>query len=251
MFKNKDTSFEIATTMANHLVGETLEKKAENISKFAKAMDYLNAVAEIFDDLGLAIEAEATTILLEKVAGKKTKKKSKKKVSLKKDPEVDNLTPEKMVSNLKHKGWVFNADDGHSKGCMCSKCVDVNDLRHGDDCVCHLCLHNDENEDFDTNKDFSHHIERDDNYADFMDVLNDDDFEDELNSNDHKYRHPVMLPPKHRDTIIPVPKGYDHRGTSNWDYVQEPEITPFNERHFDHADEDAETVPPPGGRFNR
>jgi hypothetical protein len=194
MFKKQDISNEIANSMESALVSNEIEKRAENLSKYAKAMDYLNVVAELFDDLGLRKEAEATTLLMEVVAGKKKSKpkaKSKSKTKKKKttDPAIKGLTPEKMVENLKHKGWVFNADDGkHSSGCMCSMCMDVNDFRHGDDCICSFCMDDDDKDpdisgllgndagepDIEPADSDDKTLRSDDNYAEFMDLLADD-----------------------------------------------------------------------------
>jgi hypothetical protein len=158
MFNKKDISSELAESMANNLVGNTIEKKAEGLNKLATAIDHLNDAAETFDNLGMNKEAEALTTFLEIIAGKKSKKKSKPSKSKKKpskskksDPATKGLTGEKMVDNLKEKGWVFNAEDhndanDHTDGCMCSMCMDVNDVRHGDDCVCSICMKDDEND---------------------------------------------------------------------------------------------------------
>jgi len=158
MFNKKDISSELAESMASNLVGNTIEKKAEGLNKLATAIDHINDAAETFDHLGMNKEAEALTTLLEIIAGKKSKKKSKPSKSKKKpskskksDPATKGLTGEKMVSNLKEKGWVFNAEDhndadDHTDGCMCSMCMDVNDVRHGDDCVCSICMKDDEND---------------------------------------------------------------------------------------------------------
>lgn len=114
MFNKADASTEIAASMETNLISSAIEKQAAPLTKFAKALDYLNSVAEIFDELGLNKEAEITTTLLEVIAKKKkTKPKSKKKVhkSRKKSPATKDLTSDKMEENLKEKGWVFNADD--------------------------------------------------------------------------------------------------------------------------------------------
>src|SRR5271170_1828279 len=105
MFNKKDVSAELAASMESHLVTHVIEKQAEQMNKFAKALDYLNSVAEIFDELGLVKEAEATTTFMEVIAKKKSKKKSKTKVkskvkskrrsSKKKDPATEGLTSEK------------------------------------------------------------------------------------------------------------------------------------------------------------
>lgn len=129
MFKKEDASLEIANVMESNLLTHAIEKKTEGLNKFAKALDYLNSVAEIFDDLGLEKEAEAATILMEVVAKKKKKpaKKSKKvkvnKKVKKTDPATKSLDSKKMVKNLEEKGWVFNADD-HDDSCKCLMCDD-------------------------------------------------------------------------------------------------------------------------------
>lgn len=113
MFKKAAGSLEsdILDSMEKNLVSNALEN-TYSFNKIAQAADYLNAAAEIFDDVGLSKEAEVITIVLEALA--KSKKKVKKPSKKSKDPSTKNLTPEKMVSNLKGKGWVFNADDDTS-----------------------------------------------------------------------------------------------------------------------------------------
>lgn len=111
-------SNEIEQSMQDYLIAND---KDENINKFAHAIDRLNAVAEIFDDLGLYSEAEATTQLIEVIAKKRGKKnKTTKKTN--KAKNTKNLNPERMVKNLKEKGWVFNNNDHYE--CMCSMCMD-------------------------------------------------------------------------------------------------------------------------------
>lgn len=39
------------------------------------------------------------------------------------DPAVRELTSEKMLNNLEHKGWVFNADDHNADSCMATDCM--------------------------------------------------------------------------------------------------------------------------------
>ena len=133
MFKSKiNFADEIAESMQSNLSNALIKKEAsdngdEKMKKFSSALDQLNQVAILFDELGLDKEAEAATILLEVVAAKKkvkkktksksthTKSKSKSSPAKKKktvDEAVKDLDSEKMLDNLKHKGWVFNADDG-------------------------------------------------------------------------------------------------------------------------------------------
>lgn len=120
MFKKYDASAEIANAMEKVIVSNAMDKKSHNLTKLATAVEYLNNAAEIFDDVGLHKEAEFATMLLESLAGKKksktkpkskSKSKSKSRKSRKSDPATKGLSSEKMVSNLKEKGWVFNADD--------------------------------------------------------------------------------------------------------------------------------------------
>lgn len=152
MFIRKNASSEIEDLMESHLITHAVEKKEEHLTKFAKAIDYLNSIAEIFDEIGLTKEAEAATTFLEIVAAKKSKKKpakskskpKQKPVAKSKPKKKNDLTSEKMVGNLKEKGWMFNeANDKHDDDCMCSNCMDTNFAKdkpnHGHDCVCHKC----------------------------------------------------------------------------------------------------------------
>lgn len=219
MFDKKDVSAEIAASMQTNLVSHGIDKQAEQMNKFAKALDYLNSVAEIFDELGLRREAEATTTLLEVVAAKKSKKKSKTKAktkvkskrrskSRKNDSATKGLTSDKMVNNLKEKGWVFNADDDfsfaddHHDSCMCSDCMDADDNYH-----------------FDTDEDSSYHIdrndaeyERDEKEQDlarmFHDLEDEDDMRRDFEDDDSfDYR---SLRPQNRDTLSSTPSAKRH-----------------------------------------
>ena len=107
MFNKKSSEQEILESMENSLISDFLEKESKPFSKLDSAISHINIAAELFDDVGLTAEAEEMTELLEKIA----KKKKKTKKSKKKDSASKGLTSEKMVENLKEKGWVFNADD--------------------------------------------------------------------------------------------------------------------------------------------
>lgn len=139
MFKYANSSEEIALNMEKALATLDSEKQeTESVEHFSKAIEHLNAASELFETVGLVKEAEATTRLLEVIAKKKkpkskpTKSKSKSKPKAKSTKKTDEamkgLTSEKMVSNLKEKGWVFNVDD-----------LDLND-DHEDDCDCSMCV---------------------------------------------------------------------------------------------------------------
>jgi len=124
MFNKKDASAEIATSMEKVLVASAIDKQTEGLTKVSLAIEHLNAAAEIFDTVGLRKHAEVATVLLESLAAKKKKPKAKSKSkskskakshkskSKKSDSATKDLTSEKMLDNLAHKGWVFNADDG-------------------------------------------------------------------------------------------------------------------------------------------
>jgi hypothetical protein len=219
MFNEIDASAEIAASMESNLVSHAIEKREEHINKFAKALDYLNSVAEIFDEIGLNKEAEITTTLLEVIAAKKHKKKQKHKSKskskskggrsvksvLKNDPPTEDLTSEKMVENLKHKGWIFNADDfnfgnDHHDSCMCSMCMDY-------------MTRDDTNYDFDVDYNSVYHLprdKRDDNWTDFDPYEKDEAEQDlarmfhELSEHDFENesypgeKHQTMLPPPHK-----------------------------------------------------
>ncbi len=104
MFKLNESVFDEVT--------EQLEK---NLNKFAsdnatikdkklvEALELLNISAESLENFGFEKEANIITKLIVVAA--------KKKKSIKKDPHTSGLTSEKMISNLKNKGTVFNADD--------------------------------------------------------------------------------------------------------------------------------------------
>jgi hypothetical protein len=199
MFNKNDFSTEIASAMENNLVGNGIEKQAASINKYAKALDYLNAVAEIFDELGLQSEAEATTMLLEVIAKKKSKKKpskskskSKSRKSKKNDPATKGLTSGKMEDNLKEKGWVFNADDGfadgHHDSCMCSMCMDADDD--------HFDMNAYDADDGDDNYTYEKDEHEQDLARRFHELLNSDEEEfEDVGEDDFEPRHRNVMPP--------------------------------------------------------
>jgi hypothetical protein len=71
MFKPDSSAQEIARQMAENLMRRANEKKFAAVDNLNKAVDHLQAAAEIFDDAGLYAEAEAITSFLEKMADKK------------------------------------------------------------------------------------------------------------------------------------------------------------------------------------
>ena len=67
MFKTASFEQELMQSMSEKLVENQTENQY-SYNKIAKAADYLNAAAEIFDDTGMHKEAEVITRLLEKMA---------------------------------------------------------------------------------------------------------------------------------------------------------------------------------------
>ncbi len=126
MFKHKPDINEIAAAMERHLVEGAINKQAQVEERLFKAADYLNSAAEIFDESGLVAQAELITAVLESLAAKKSKKKLKskpKKVEPKKNPFKKAPSSEKMVSNLKEKGWVFDESKAADKQCADDNCA--------------------------------------------------------------------------------------------------------------------------------
>jgi hypothetical protein len=77
-----------------------------------KAGECLHAALEILEEAGLQVRAEQVLQVLTKIAIKHHKKDKVKDPGKPHNFHMKNLTPERMVENLKHHGTVFNmADD--------------------------------------------------------------------------------------------------------------------------------------------
>lgn len=107
MFLRKNASSEIEVAFQETIVKNAADKQTAGLTKLAEAVELVGNAAEIFDSVGMHKEAEVMTIVLESLAAKKKKKKP----AAKSKKDDSKLTSEKMVDNLKTKGWVFNADD--------------------------------------------------------------------------------------------------------------------------------------------
>lgn len=171
MFIKKSFVDEIANSMERHLVDGAINKQAEKQAQLVKAADYLNAAAEIFDESGMVAHAEVITSVLESLAAKKKdknkakdKKKAKKPV---KKPAKKAPTSEKMVSNLKEKGWMFDESDAHDSNCADDNCAMCGDMSYSDD-------DKDSDELYSMLDDFKSNSDN----MDFEDELDFDDFED-------------------------------------------------------------------------
>lgn len=141
MFIKKSFAEEIAIAMDNQLVDGAINKQAEKEARLVKAADYLNAAAEIFDETGMVAHAELITSLIEVLAAKKSKKDKNKakdrKFKNKSKKPAKKLTSEKMVDNLKEKGWMFDENGCSDHGYDFSNCSDScsGDKSYSDDKV--------------------------------------------------------------------------------------------------------------------
>ena len=68
MFKKANFEDEIYRSMEKQLISNKVEDK-HGFSRIAKAVEYLGAAAEIFDQAGMTDEAEEITQVLEELAG--------------------------------------------------------------------------------------------------------------------------------------------------------------------------------------
>lgn len=128
MFNKKSSVDEIMQSMQHQLVDGAINKMAETQAQLVKAADFLNAAAEIFDETGLSVQAEVVTAVLESLAAKKKSKKKKTKAKVK--PKAPSS--EKMVENLKEKGWVFDESGAKDQNHADDNCADVNCAVHND-----------------------------------------------------------------------------------------------------------------------
>ncbi len=93
MFLKKSNIDELSSSLET-ILNTQANAEAINFNKRKSIiMQCLAEAANLFDDSGLESEAEIITELMQKLAN-------------------ENLSSDKMLSNLEHKGWVFNADDG-------------------------------------------------------------------------------------------------------------------------------------------
>src|SRR5271166_2985028 len=101
MIKKSIFEDELITAMQQQLVKQGTQREFDHLEQ---AAEYLNSAAEIFEDMGMAKNAEEVIHILYKIAEYHHDKTN----SNHKDPHVKGLTPDKMVMNLKEHGIVFN-----------------------------------------------------------------------------------------------------------------------------------------------
>ena len=144
MFIKKSSADEIMNSMEQHLI-EAASGSSERSNKLIKAAEYLNTVAEIFDEAGLNEESEVVTSVLESLAGKKKKEVKKEEKDKKKDLSKDK--EDKSDKKDKSKGkklppWLMKDKDGkvvkkanseHDMNCADMNCADCGDTSYAMD----------------------------------------------------------------------------------------------------------------------
>lgn len=100
MFLKKSSYEDFSAELESNLKKAEREPIVQKIANESKAITCLIKAANLLDEIGLESQANVVTKLLEKISWNV--------------PELDtsDLTSEKMIENIKNKGWVFNADDG-------------------------------------------------------------------------------------------------------------------------------------------
>lgn len=93
--KNADID-EIAYSLEYNIINLENAENDRMEERRANALNYLMVAANLLDEAELEIEASMVTQILAKFA---------------EHDSTSNLTSEKMLSNLEHIGWVFNASD--------------------------------------------------------------------------------------------------------------------------------------------
>jgi hypothetical protein len=95
----------------------------QGINDLPRAVGFLQAAMEIFEEAGLTAQSDKILAVLSKIAeneadqqdarGKPHRPRNPAKIS---DPHTKGLTPNKMVENYKHYGIPFNmTDDGKAE----------------------------------------------------------------------------------------------------------------------------------------
>jgi|WetSurMetagenome_2_1015567.scaffolds.fasta_scaffold694597_2 hypothetical protein len=96
---------------------ELVKTANQDVSSLDKAVDYLNSAIEIFENAGMATQANQVLKIISKIACDENDAKYKKPKNPTKvhDGHTNGLTSERMTNNLKNHGTVFNlSDDGQA-----------------------------------------------------------------------------------------------------------------------------------------
>ena len=107
MFLDKTTEEEFFASLEGHLNKNHSFDSDLKDRRVSDLNAYLKHAASALARAGLRKEAEC----VEMVAAELN------------DPSVRGLTSDKMLNNLEHKGWVFNADDHNADSCMTADCM--------------------------------------------------------------------------------------------------------------------------------
>ncbi len=96
---NQSALNEVLENLEINLKKTASEQLTINENKLVEAVELLNSSAEMLEQFGFEKEADLLTQLTV--------------LAVKGDPHTEHLTTEKMVNNLKHKGIMFDANDGN------------------------------------------------------------------------------------------------------------------------------------------
>lgn len=110
MFLKKSSYDEFTTELEIKLQQVKTAPDVEKIARESKAIKNLIAAANLLDEMGLEKQAAEITEIIEKFAWHDPA------IDVANDPAVKGLTEEKMLENLKTKGWVFNTDESSVPG---------------------------------------------------------------------------------------------------------------------------------------
>lgn len=116
MIKKSVFEEELIAGMQKELIKNASNQETENLGR---AVDYLNSAIEIFEDAGMSTHANQILNIISKIAQQSdendVRNKKPKNPAAISDRHTKGLTSDKMLSNLKNHGTVFNlSDDGQA-----------------------------------------------------------------------------------------------------------------------------------------
>lgn len=107
MFIKKASEQDFFAELEKNLTRQDNAQLGQKIARNQAAIGLLVRAAELLEQSGLDSQADSVTDVADKLSLDKTAWEVPQA-----DSASSGLTPEKMETNLKEKGWVFNADDG-------------------------------------------------------------------------------------------------------------------------------------------